>query len=148
MLGMQGCTIYPCELFRLLIGEEEPNRKRDGDRHSDDVIPVPDYCVRIPQLQLSPCGVRVIDIGTEMGNRVIRRFTEKENLGPCSFLRLHVGDETGKHLFRDLNRAVQAHVMSTILKGIEVNGRKFNFLAFSSSRKYRCLSLRILFERL
>ena len=137
MLDMQGgYTVCPCKLFSLLTNVEEQAFSGAWDSDLNDVVPIPDHCVRVPQFLLSPCQVRVTGVGTEMGNRVIRKFTQEENLGPCSFIRLHVGDETGKNLFSDLSPTIQTHIKSTILNGIEVNGRKFEFLAYSSSRKY------------
>lgn len=129
-----GFTLFPCHLFLLLADSEEINVVGEED-NPDAEVRIPDYCVRIPRLLLSPCQTRVIDVGTEMSNRVIRRFTDELRLDPCSFIRLQIGDETGKHLFGDLSPDVCAHITSVVLNGLSLNGRAFRFLAYSSSRK-------------
>lgn len=148
MLGTQeGCTQYPCKLFCLLVdpGESLQDDESEWDERVEN--PIPEYCVRVPRVLLSPCQVRVIDVGTEMSNRAIRRFTKELHLGPCSFLRLQVGDETGKHLFGDLTPSICTHISTVVLNGFKVNGQMFKFLAYSSSRKYQgCYSTCVIFD--
>ncbi|KAG7371402.1 RNA-dependent RNA polymerase [Nitzschia inconspicua] len=128
-LAMQeGCTSLPCKLFLLLAEDQESGNDLNVG------LPIPEHCVRVPRMLLSPCQKRIIEVGTEMSNRVIRKFTKEFHLKPCSFLRLQVGDETGEPLFDDLSPSVHAHITSAVLNGIEVNGRKYRFLAYSSSQ--------------
>lgn len=108
-----------------------------GSGFTDNSLETPEYCVRVPRLLLSPCRLIVVDVGTEMSNRVLRKFMVKDKMGPCSFLRLQIGDETGKPMFGELSDEVQSRIKSVILQGIEVNSKFFQFLAYSSSRESR-----------
>ena len=133
MLGTDspGCTKYPCQLFTALAGASSDNTMTDDA--TDDRVPI--HCERIPRLLLSPCHARVVDVGTEMSNRVLRKFLRSDEFGGCSFVRLQVSDESGQQLFGDWSPEVQDHMTKTLLEGVVVNGMKYEFLAYSSSRK-------------
>lgn len=75
-----------------------------------------------------------------MSNRVIRKFMYSNDFGACSFIRVQVGDETGLKLFGDWSQEVRDRIVGTLLGGVVVNGLKYSFLAYSSSRKSRLVS--------
>lgn len=86
---------------------------------------------------LSPCACRVVDISTEMGNRVIRKFTIDDEV--CSFLRLQIGDESGSQMYG--NRVVRKYSNHDDFDDIEWDSYQRSplcFLAYSPSRKYIC----------
>jgi RNA-dependent RNA polymerase len=116
---------------------------------------MPDYCVSIPRMQLSPSRELVVGFEVETSNRVIREFTtnasesfvrrtigmfsQTQGFKPESFLRLHVTDEDSRSIFdRDLTVPVEERLKNTILSGIMLCGRKYSFLAYSSSQLKEC----------
>lgn len=122
-------TRFPCMLFVLLASAEVV------DYDKDNGISIPDHCTRVPRLLLTPCQERFIDIGVEMSNRVLRKFTCDHGFHPFYFLRVQIANESGKPFFADdLTDAVESRILSKLLGGIEVNGRKYVFLAYSSSQ--------------
>ena len=147
MLAGHGRTKFPGHLFYSLLPATLMSTRSEFD--------MPDYCVSIPRMQLSPCRELVVGFEVETSNRVIRKFTMKtsesfvrrtigmfsQNKGfkPESFLRLHVTDEDGRSIFdRDLTVAVEERLRHAILSGIVTCGRKYSFLAYSSSQLKEC----------
>lgn len=97
--------------------------------------PIPVHCFSIPRLHLTPSRQLLVGFEVEMSNRVIRRFVEEEHFCPESFLRVQVCDEDGQKLFyNDLSDSVVSRIKTTIHSGVVLNGRRYNFLAYSSSQ--------------
>jgi RNA dependent RNA polymerase len=147
MLGGHGRTKFPCRLFYSLLPATLMSTRSKFD--------MPDYCVSIPRMQLSPCRELVVGFEVETSNRVIRKFTTKtsesffhrakgmfsqtQGFKPESFLRLHVTDEDSRSIFdRDLTGPVEEKLKKAILSGIMICGRKYSFLAYSSSQLKEC----------
>jgi RNA-dependent RNA polymerase len=126
MLEAHGKTKYPCRLFRKLA-------PRDAGPLSER--PIPGHCFSIPRLHLTPSRQFLVGFEVEMSNRVVRRFVEEENFCPESFLRVQICDEDGQKLFyNDLSDSVVSRITTAILSGIDLNGRRYSFLAYSSSQ--------------
>lgn len=68
-----------------------------------------------------------------MSNRVVRQFIEEKKFPNTAFLRLHVGDEDGRRIF-DMSSSLEERIKQAILTGITINGRRYSFLAYSSSQ--------------
>jgi RNA-dependent RNA polymerase len=126
MLEAHGKTKYPCRLFRKLAPRGAGSLPEQ---------PIPGHCFSIPRLHLTPCKQLLVGFEVEMSNRVIRRFVEEEHFCPESFLRVQVCDEDGQKLFYNaLSDPVVSRIMTTIHSGVVLNGRRYNFLAYSSSQ--------------
>jgi RNA-dependent RNA polymerase len=126
VLEAHGKTKYPCRLFRKLA----PRDTGPLPEH-----PIPGHCFSIPRLHLTPCRQLLVGFEVEMSNRVIRRFVEEEHFCPESFLRLQVCDEDGQKLFYNaFSDPVVSRIITRIHSGVVLNGRRYNFLAYSSSQ--------------
>jgi RNA-dependent RNA polymerase len=130
MLEAHGKTKYPCRLFRKLAPQDTgPLPERS----------IPGHCFSIPRLHLTPSRQFLVGFEVEMSNRVIRRFVEEEHFCPEAFLRVLVCDEYGQKLFyNDLSDGVVSRIKATILSGVVLNGRRYLFLAYSSSQLKDC----------
>jgi RNA-dependent RNA polymerase len=130
MLEAHGKTKYPCRLFQKLAPRNAgPLPER----------PIPGHCFSIPRLHITPSRQLLVGFEVEMSNRVIRRFVEEANFYPESFLRVQICDEDGQKLFyNDLSDLVVSRIMTTILSGVVLNGRRYSFLAYSSSQLKDC----------
>lgn len=130
LLATQGKTKFPGQLFQKLA-------PRDPDSLPERHIPA--HCFSVPRIHITPLKQRIVGFEVEMSNRVIRRFVEEESFCRESFLRLQVCDEDGRKLFHnDLSNSVVSKLKSTILSGVVLNGRRYMFLAFSSSQLKEC----------
>lgn len=83
---------------------------------------------------ISPVGITLLGPNRDTGNRIIRQYPGKESY----FMRVRLQDETGDTIRenRDVNndRKIFSHRMRKfLLEGIELGGRVFRFLAFSTS---------------
>lgn len=123
---MHGKTKHPCLLFRRLSSFKSglpPERQ------------IPEYCFSVPRLHLTPLRQLLVGFEVSVSNRVIRRFVQEEQICRESFLRLQVCDEDGRKMFHsDLSDAVVTKLKCTILSGVILNGRRYVFLAYSSSQ--------------
>lgn len=126
-------TRYPCKLFQLVAESDVEERSLEiGQEY-------PEYCVRVPRIVLSPCKARFDDIGIEMSNRVLRKFTRDGIFDSFDFIRVQVANENGRPLFADdMTTPVEERIHNTLLNGIEINGRRYIFLAYSSSQLKEC----------
>jgi RNA-dependent RNA polymerase len=87
----------------------------------------------------TPCRQVVVGFEAETSNRVVREFVEVHGYSPECFLRLNIGDEDGQKLFwSDLTEIMESRIRKTILSGLWINGRRFQFLAYSSSQLKEC----------
>ncbi|KAI9594184.1 RNA dependent RNA polymerase-domain-containing protein [Syncephalis fuscata] len=99
---------------------------------------LPDYCVAIPKVVVTPTKMYVLEPMVETSNRVVRSFAQHAD----RLLRIQFLDES---LF-GIRGAEKTHDMlfrrlfSILVRGILVGGRHYEFLAFSSSqlREYGC----------
>jgi hypothetical protein len=129
MCAMVDRTRSPARLFLELHNAEELTEE------TADGTFVPSYCVQIPRLLLTPTRVSVIGFEVEMSNRVVRKFVEDAGFCPESFCRVSIGDENGDKLFAsELSDDVSNRIEKTLLEGIEANGLRYQFLAYSSSQ--------------
>ena len=106
---------------------------------SPEPLSLPSYCTRTPRLLITPTRLVVNGISVEMSNRVVRHFISNEGFEPESFLRVYIGDENGSQLFSDeLSNKVCLRIEYLLLHGLTLNGRKYRFLAYSSSQLKEC----------
>jgi RNA-dependent RNA polymerase len=109
------------------------NEYDGADEYEGDSIP--NYCVEVPRILLTPTRVAVHGFDVEMSNRVIRKFVTEDGVPPERFLRVTVADENGDKLMSDdLGLLVESRMTNMILQGIMINGRRYHFLAYSSSQ--------------
>lgn len=126
ILNSHGTTKYPNILFRQLYEASPP---------AVDDRSVVAHCVNIPRLLLTPSRAVVTGFVIEMSNRVVRKFVVEENFSAEAFLRVHISDESGLDLFdTNLTGPIEERLMKLILCGIEIFGRRYEFLSFSSSQ--------------
>jgi RNA-dependent RNA polymerase len=129
MLHAHGTTKYPCRIFRNLL------LSGGATKSSKDVH----YCVSIPRLQLTPSRAVVLGFEFEMSNRVVRKFMGEESFSAEAFLRVQITDENGLSLFgHDLTTKVEQVLKGALLDGIDICGRRYEFLAYSSSQLKEC----------
>ncbi|KAJ3087107.1 hypothetical protein HK102_011793 [Quaeritorhiza haematococci] len=88
----------------------------------------------ILSVTITPTKIYVNSVCREQGNRVLRQYPNCQR----HFLRVNVSDETGEKLMNKfdgyLYDILHRRVSNMLKKGIEIAGRKFEFLAFSSSQ--------------
>ena len=97
---------------------------------------VPEFCVELPRIIITPCRVAVMGFQVEVSNRVVRRFIEEHGFPVESFVRVSIGDEQCDKLFPDdLDVEVASRIRSLVLNGVElVPNLQYSFLAYSSSQ--------------
>lgn len=71
----------------------------------------------------------------ETSNQVVREFVEDYSFPPHRFLRVTISDENGRNLlWCDLTDPLRQRIRDIVLPGLLVNGKLFQFLAYSSSQ--------------
>ena len=126
MRDMHGRSRYPAKMFHALYTadaevEEAPRQ-------------VPEFCVSLPRILLTPCQIKVLGFEVEMSNRIVRKFIER-GFSNESFVRLSIGDENADKLYSDdLSQQVEDRITSIILDGIDLGKKRYSFLAYSSSQ--------------
>ncbi|KAI8053420.1 RNA dependent RNA polymerase-domain-containing protein [Syncephalis plumigaleata] len=125
--------------------EEESGKQRQKVHPAGRIISqhmsrmaLPDYCVAIPKVVVTPTKMYVLEPMVETSNRVVRSFSQHAD----RLLRVQFLDES----FFGIRGEAKTHDMifrrlfSMLLRGIVVGGRHYEFLAFSSSqlREYGC----------
>ncbi|CAG8460481.1 5250_t:CDS:2, partial [Racocetra persica] len=92
---------------------------------------VPSYCVMMRKVVVTPTTMYILPPSMETSNRVIRHFQNcKEN-----FLRVQFTDEaSGKVGANSGNDALYNRIYQTLVSGIKIGDRHYEFLAFSSSQ--------------
>ncbi|CAG8489996.1 3781_t:CDS:10, partial [Racocetra fulgida] len=92
---------------------------------------VPSYCVMMRKVVVTPTTMYILPPSMETSNRVIRHFQNcKDN-----FLRVQFTDEaSGKVGANSGNDALYNRVYQTLVSGIKIGDRHYEFLAFSSSQ--------------
>ena len=132
----QSTTRYPFRLCLSLIDtKQEPPGFSLADAIGWPAGSVQDSHRGIPRMLISPCRVAVQKFEDEMGNSVVRKFCQENEFPDEAFIRVHVGEESGQKLFfQDLVDPVVTKLRESILPGIRVNGKRYEFLAYSSSQ--------------
>ncbi|KAJ1550715.1 hypothetical protein HK096_005432, partial [Nowakowskiella sp. JEL0078] len=110
-------------------------RKNMNKRRRDNIIDNPDSdFINIHAVTVTPTSLFVEFPVVEQGNRVLRQYRDKSD----RFLRVNFAEEDGDKLgsiFDGYLRDIINHRVLKILKeGLTIAGRKYNFLAFSSSQ--------------
>ena len=124
-----GCTRYPSRLFRKLL---------PGAAFRDSP-PVPPHCILVPRIRLSPLRVHFLGMGIETSNRAVRHFCQEYGFAVDEFLRVSITEEDGSPLHgSELTQTVRGHLKDSLVNGIDFCGRKFVFLAYSSSQLTEC----------
>ena len=126
MREMHGKTRYPAKMFQALY---------EDDTDTDVNLVVPEFCVSLPRILITPLRVIVTGFEVEMSNRVVRKFIEKHGFSEESFIRASIGDENTDNLYsNDLTEQVEARIKALLLNGITIGKKKYLFLAYSSSQ--------------
>jgi hypothetical protein len=114
MNKMNRQTRHPTFMFQDIVENEY-----DGaDEYEGDSIP--NYCVEVPRILLTPTRVAVHGFDVEMSNRVIRKFVTEDGVPPERFLRVTVADENGDKLMSDdLGLLVESR-MTNISTGVDI----------------------------
>jgi RNA-dependent RNA polymerase len=124
---MHGKTRYPAQLFSALYQADEDLNEVG---HT-----VPEYCISLPRVLITPLSVRVTGFEVEMSNRIVRKFIEKYKFPNEAFIRVSFGDENADNLYsNDLSDQVEARIKDLVLNGVTIGLKKYVFLAFSSSQ--------------
>lgn len=122
--NMLAFTTKPCRAFIYLLDSV------DGLKSN-----VPPYCVVVPRLLISPLRTVASCFEVETSNRGIRYFMEKYNMRPDMFARASIVDEDETQLFNsELNDVVSSRLKESLRSGTIICGRKYEFLAYSSSQ--------------
>jgi hypothetical protein len=127
MKDMHGKTRYPAHLFNALY---------DADEDIDEALKVvPDFCISLPRVLITPLRCQVTGFEVEMSNRMVRTFIEKHGFSEESFVRVSIGDENTDKLFsNDLSQHIETRTKALVLNGITIGKRHYVFLAYSSSQ--------------
>ncbi|CAG8567884.1 9056_t:CDS:2 [Gigaspora margarita] len=92
---------------------------------------VPPYCVMMRKVVVTPTTMYILPPSMETSNRVIRHFRDYKD----NFLRVQFTDEaSGKVGANTGNDALYNKIYQTIVSGIKIGDRHYEFLAFSSSQ--------------
>jgi RNA-dependent RNA polymerase len=119
-------TRFPCRLLHAMYSH---------NRASTVLERVPDHCIVLPRVMLTPCRTIVVGLEIEIGNRFTRTFTEQHKFPPTSFLRMQLSNEDGQKLFfRDMSNSLIKKFSDVILSGIKINGRIYHFMTYSVSQ--------------
>ena len=90
---MHGKTRYPAQMFHVLY---------EADVEVDEIPrAIPEFCVSLPRIRITPCRVNVSGFEVEMSKRIVRKFLENVGFSNEAFIRVSVGDENGDKLFSD-----------------------------------------------
>jgi len=127
MREMHGKTRYPAQMFYALYGAEAD---------SDEVtLVVPQFCVSLPRILITPLQIRATALEVEMSNRIVRKFIERHSFSNEAFIRVSIGDENTDNLYsHDLSQQVEMRIKGLVLNGIRIGKKKYYFLAYSSSQ--------------
>lgn len=130
-------TRYPLRLCLRLMNT------RQADASGSTLVGVtgrpiggaPDANMAIPRILVSPSRMVVQKFEDELGNCVVRKFCQEKGFPVEAFIRVHVGEENGNKLFfQDLVEPVVKKLREVILAGLVINGKMYEFLAYSSSQ--------------
>lgn len=127
MREMHGKTRYPAQMYSALY---------EAHQDEDEVaLTVPEYCISLPRLLITPLAVKVTCFDTEMSNRFVRKFIEKQYFSNEAFIRVSIGDENMDNMYsNDLSQQVEERIKDLVLNGITIGMKNYKFLAYSSSQ--------------
>ena len=149
MLHIHSITQYPAKIIARLLGLDDQNQHTSKIDHEGDkteassqqdrglsmVPPVPPQCLELGRILITPTRIAVIGVEVEVSNRVVRYFVNHEGFNTEDFIRVSFGDEDSKKFFgHDLSSDICKRIMELCLCGIEICGRSYDFLAYSSSQ--------------
>jgi len=96
---------------------------------------IPSHCVSIPKILITPTRVFTVGFETETSNRAIQLFHNVHGISLESFARVQVLDEDMSSIFpRDIASSIETRFRQLLNRGIDVAGKHFTFLAYSSSQ--------------
>jgi len=126
---MPRSTRFPSKVIKVLLSEDDTTLPID----------IPHFCIEIPRIIITPTRKIVSGFDIEMSNRVLRHFLQSDLIEE-DFMRITLCDENESKLFGDDFKSpeISKRVEKTIMNGICVNGRKYKFLAYSSSQLKEC----------
>lgn len=98
-------------------------------------IDYPKYCVELPRVIVTPTRTLVSGFDIETSNRVVREFMRR-GYAVEDFLRVTFCEENGGRLMNDDFKSDQIckRIKALLLKGLNINGNQYMFLAYSSSQ--------------
>ncbi|KAK2731821.1 hypothetical protein FQN55_004435 [Onygenales sp. PD_40] len=106
--------------------------KREKEMSRSNRPPHPNN-IQVHRAQVTPCGIYLYGPSLETKNRVLRKFADHVD----HFLRVEFVDESGDPVRYDPRASVeyifQTRFKSVMKNGINIGGRKFEFLGFSHS---------------
>jgi len=96
---------------------------------------IPEACVNLPRVTLTPSRTIVQSFQIEVGNRLVRQLLDEGCFEPTNLLRLKICDEDEQRIYSNhLNNELVARVRAVLTEGLHVNGVCYRFLAYSSSQ--------------
>ena len=105
---MHGTTRYPAQLFKCRYEAEAEEEQAP--------LQLPEFCVSLPQIFITPSRVCVTEFEVEMSNRVTRKFIEEKGFSGEAFIRVIIGDENGDKLYSDdISDQVEARIKDLVL---------------------------------
>lgn len=123
-------TRYPAHMFYALYEDA-------ADEGEVQLVSrqVPDFCINLPRILITPSRISVLGFQLEMSNRLIRKFIVGHGVSEEAFARVTIGDENGDKLFSDdLKGPLSGRIKKLLMDGICINGKVYRFLAYSSSQ--------------
>eukprot|EP00977_Amphora_coffeiformis_P010660 scaffold2510_cov169-Amphora_coffeaeformis.AAC.11 len=133
----QSTTRYPFRLCLRLMDtkQEQPSGYGLADAIGWPTGDTPGSHRAIPRILISPSRIAVQKFENEVGNCVVRKFCQEKGFPDEAFIRVHVGEESGQKLFfQDLVDPIVKKLRQIILPGLLINGKRYEFLAYSSSQ--------------
>jgi hypothetical protein len=106
------------------------NVRKDGSVY--DIVRSNEHLALVYRVRVTPAGIYLEGPEAEVSNRVLRRYPNFHD----HFIRVVFSDEDGGRLDYSLNtnlEAIYARFRSVLNEGIELAGKKYQFLGFSSS---------------
>lgn len=101
----------------------------------DPLQKLPDHCVSIPKLVVTPTRVVAIGFEVETSNRAIRLFNQSFGFPVEHFARIQLVDENMDQIFaHELSDCIESRLSNLLNVGLSVAGMLFKFLAYSSSQ--------------
>ena len=99
MRDMHGTTRYPAQLFKCRYEAEAEEEQAP--------LQMPEFCVSLPRIFITPSRVCVTGFEVEMSNRVTRKFIEEKRFSGEAFIKVIIGDDNGDKLYSDVNLKIR-----------------------------------------
>lgn len=136
-------SAYPCGILSMLMSERKRVWKPKDyclsifEKQLSKValdLRVPEHCVAVRKVIVSPTTVYLQPPVVEMTNRVIRHFREYAD----RFIRVQFVDEGIRRISASFgeenNDVIYNRIYKVLQNGIQIGSRRYDFLAFSSSQ--------------